>query len=255
MDVPGISRPALLAMIVVALLLFAFGSTAAVGLMTQHTDTHTRVLAARSTLVVDADTGDIRVRAADRADVRLTTKLTRSVWGGGRARVSDDGARLRLDDRCHNVPLVGGPCGISYVLEVPRATNVRIVTGTGDVHAEHLDGAADIRSSTGDLHVTGVRGPVRASADTGDVDVDSPAAAIAVHTVTGDIGIVATAPRSIRAEAVTGDVDVVVPDRTYAVEADSEVGVDHVGVRVDDGARRRVSAHTQTGDVHVEPGR
>jgi hypothetical protein len=155
MDVPGISRPVLLAMIVVALLLFAFGATTAVGLMTQHTDTRTRVLAAASTLVVDARTGDVRVRAADRTDVRLTTKVKRSVWGGGRVRVSDEGARLRLDDRCHNVPVVHGPCGISYLLEVPRATSVRIVSGTGDVRAEYLEGAADIRSGTGDLHVNG----------------------------------------------------------------------------------------------------
>ena len=49
MDVPGISRPVLVVLIVVAVLLFAYGARTAVGRLTQHTDTHTRTLAAAPT--------------------------------------------------------------------------------------------------------------------------------------------------------------------------------------------------------------
>jgi hypothetical protein len=49
MQVPGISRPALAVMIAVAAVLFVFGATRASGLLTRHTDTHTRTFAAAPT--------------------------------------------------------------------------------------------------------------------------------------------------------------------------------------------------------------
>jgi Toastrack DUF4097 len=254
MEVPGISRAVLIGLVVVATLLFLFGASVATGVITEHTDTRTRILAAAPRIVVSARTGDVRVVAADRSDVRLTIKEKRSLWGGGHARMSADGAHVTLDDSCDNPPLVDGPCGTSYLLEVPRDTAVRVSTGTGDVHAQQLDGGADLRSGTGDLDVEDVRGSVRVDTATGDVDVTGASPDITARTATGDIDIVATAARSIRADSAAGDVDVLVPDETYAVDAESEGGDDHVGVHVDDTAPRRVHAHSAAGDVSVEPG-
>ena len=90
MDVPGIPRPVLVALIAVAVLLFAYGGTKATALITEHTDTQTRVLPGAPTIVVDVETGDVRVTATDRRDVRLTTKEKRSMWGGGHAEVAGD---------------------------------------------------------------------------------------------------------------------------------------------------------------------
>ena len=255
MDVPGIPRPVLVVLIVVAVLLFAYGGTKAIALVTEHTDTHTRVVAAAPTIVVGVETGDVRITGSDRADVRLTTKEKRSAWGGGHVEVSGDGSRLHLGDRCDKVPVVDAPCSVSYVLEVPRNTAVRVVAGTGDLHAENLAGGADLRSGTGDLHVIGVRGPVRAHADTGDVEVVAPAPDISVRTATGDVAIVASHPRTIHALAATGDIVLVVPDVTYAVDAQSDAGDDKVLVHLDDASPRKLQAHTSTGDVIVSTDR
>jgi hypothetical protein len=254
MDVPGIPRPVLVVLIVVATVLLLFGTTKAIALFTEHTDTQTRVVAAAPTIVVGVETGDVRVTASDRADVRLTTKEKRSAWGGGHVEVSGDGARLHLGDRCDKVPVVDAPCSVSYVLEVPRNTSVRVIAGTGDLRAEDLGGSADLRSGTGDLHVEGVRGALHLKADTGDVDVEGPAPEISVETGTGDVAIVASRPRSIEALTGTGDVNIVVPDTTYAVDVQSDSGDDHVGVHRDDASPRRLQVHSGTGDVHVEPG-
>jgi len=124
MNVPGIPRPALVAMIAVAAVLLAFGATKAIALFTEHTDTHTRIVAAAPSIAVGVQTGDVRIVGSDRTDVRLTTKEKRSAWGGGRVEVSGDGARLHLGDRCDKVPVVDAPCSVSYVLEVPRDTAV-----------------------------------------------------------------------------------------------------------------------------------
>ena len=254
MDVPGIPRPALVAMIAVAAVLLAFGATKAIALFTEHTDTHTRIVAAAPSIAVGVQTGDVRIVGSDRTDVRLTTKEKRSAWGGGHVEVSGDGARLHLGDRCDKVPVVDAPCSVSYVLEVPRDTAVRVIAGTGDLHAENLAGSADLRSGTGDLHVEDVRGALHLKADTGDVHVEARAPEASVETGTGDVDIVASRPRSLSVQTGTGDIDIVVPDTTYAVDAQSDSGDDHVGVHRDDASPRRVKAHTGTGDVHVEPG-
>jgi hypothetical protein len=244
----------LVVMIVVAAILLAFGTTKAVALFTEHTDTHTRVIAASPSIVVGVQTGDVRIVGSDRSDVRLTTKEKRSAWGGGHVEVSGDGARLHLGDRCDKVPVVDAPCSVSYVLEVPRDTAVHVVAGTGDLHAENLAGSADLRSGTGDLDVESVRGALHLKADTGDVHVDASAPQASVETGTGDVDIVASQPRSISVQTGTGDINIVVPDATYAVDVQSDSGDDHVGVDRDDASPRRVKAHTGTGDVHVEPG-
>jgi hypothetical protein len=43
-----------------------------------------------------------------------------------------------------------------------------------------------------------------------------------------------------------------VPDLTYAVDVQTDTGDDNIDVRPDDASPRKVRAHTQTGDVHLE---
>jgi hypothetical protein len=238
-------------LIVVAGVLFLFGAGKAAGLLTQHTDRHTRTLAAAPTIVVSAETADVKIVATDRSDIRLTTKEQRSMWGGGHATVVGDARGLRLEDRCDGLPAIDDPCDVDYRLEVPRTTAVRVTDGTGDVHADNLEGSADLSSGTGNLHVTGMAGPLRLRTDTGDVHVEAPASDISVQTATGDIDVVATHPQTIRAQAATGDIVLVVPDVTYAVDARSDAGDDTVAVRVDPASPRMLQAHTNSGDVVV----
>jgi DUF4097 and DUF4098 domain-containing protein YvlB len=255
MDVPGISRPVLAAVIVVAVVLFLFGAGSAVSRLTEHTDTQTRTLAAAPTVVVTTRNADVKIVASDRSDVRLTTKEKRSVWGGGHVELRGDAGGLQLRDSCRDLPVVDDPCHVNLRLEVPRSTDVRVVTGTGDVRAENLAGSTDLRSGTGDLDVIGVHGPVRAHADTGEVEVVAPAADISVQTATGDVAIVASHPQTIHALAATGDIVMVVPDVTYAVDAQSDAGDDKVLVHLDDASPRKLQAHTSTGDVIVSTDR
>jgi hypothetical protein len=253
MDVPGIPRPALVVLIALAVLLFAFGATRAVGRLTERTDTQTRTLAAASTIVVHTGTGDVRIVAADRTDVRLTTKEKRSIWGGGQVRVIGDAADLRLEDHCDGSWVVDDTCDVDSILEVPRATSVRVVTGTGDLRAENLQGSADLRAGTGDLRAVGVSGALRLDSDTGDVHVEGPSPDVAARTSTGDIRVEASRPGTIQAQADTGDIHISVPDLTYAVDTAAGTGDENVDVRRDDASPRTLRAHTDTGDVHLEP--
>ena len=167
--------------------------------------------------------------------------------------MSGTAADLRLKDHC-DVFLVDDPCGVDSILEVPRATSVRVITGTGDLRAENLQGGAELRAGTGDLHAVGISGPLRLSSQTGDVHVEGRSPDVVARTSTGDIHVEASRPGTIDAQADTGDIHISVPDLTYAVDA-------HTGHRRRQhrrAPRRRIApqgarAHADAGDVHLEP--
>ena len=73
MDVPGIPRPVLVVLIAIAVVLFAGGAAWSLSWVTHHTDTHTRNLAAPSSLEIEATSGDVDVRARNATLVRAVT--------------------------------------------------------------------------------------------------------------------------------------------------------------------------------------
>lgn len=118
MDVPGISRLALVAMIVVAVVLFAFGSTHAVGRLTERTDTQTRTLAAAPTIVVH--TAPATSASSPRAAPTAGTGNLLAVGVTGALRLHSDTGDDNIDVRADDAS--------------PR--KVRAHTQTGDVHLE-----------------------------------------------------------------------------------------------------------------------
>ena len=176
------------------------------------------------------------------------------MWGGGHVEVAGDGTRLHLGDHCSKVPLVDAACSVSYVLEVPRRTDVRLAAGTGDLHVENLQGSADLRTGTGDLHAEGVSGTLRLRADTGDVRVEGPSPDITVRTGTGDVHVEAASPSSVDAQSTTGDIELSVPAQSYAVDVRAETGDELVDVDRDQASPRLLRAHTETGDIVVSGG-
>jgi DUF4097 and DUF4098 domain-containing protein YvlB len=255
MDVPGISRPVLVVLIGMAIVLLVAGGGWALSWATSNTDTSTRTMPAASTIEIESHrSGDVEVVGSDRSDIRLTTKERSSVFGRPHSRVDFSGQRLRLDGHCSEFELWGSDaaCGISYRLEVPRGTSVKLVANSGDVRAEHLAGTADLRTRSGDVHALDVAGDLRLETISGDVDADAASSAIDATTTSGDVHVRASNPTRVRAQTVSGDVHVSVPDRTYAVRTHEVSGDDHVDVRRDDDAPRTIEASTTSGDVHVD---
>ena len=235
MDVPGIPRPVLVALIAVAVVLLAGGGSWALSWATRHTDTQTRTIPAASTIEIDGPSGDIVVVGSDRSDVLLTTKESRSVFGRPHSHVDLGRGRLRLDGGCSEFEIWGadGGCSVRYRLEVPRNTTIHLLTRSGDVDA------------------IGVLGALRLQTRSGDVDADSSSPDIDASSTSGDVDVRARNATRVRAQTTSGDVHVSVPDRTYAVHTRAVSGDEHVDVRVDSHAPRSIDAGTTSGDVHL----
>lgn len=253
MDVPGIPRPVLLALIALAVLLLAAGGSWALAWATHQTDTESRTIPAARTVEIEGQSGDIRVIGTDRSDILLTTKKQHSLFGRPHGSVSFSDGRLHLDGSCPDFQLWGNDagCSIGYTLEVPRDTAVHLVTHSGDVSAEGITGDADLETHSGDVDATGISGALRLQSRSGDVDADSTSTDIAASTRSGDVDVRARNAMRVLAQTRSGDVDVSVPDRTYAVQATAPSGDENVDVGTDRRSPRSIVATTSSGDVHV----
>jgi Putative adhesin len=233
MDVPGIPRPVLVALIAIAVVLFAAGGAWALSWVTHRTATHTRAFPAGSAIEVDSRHSDVEVIGSDRSDVLLTSKERRSVFGRPTVHVHYADDRLRLDTDCSGAQLFGNDCTARFVLEVPRAMAVRLAASAADVHATDIGGQLRVFVSSGDIHI------------------DAPSPDIEARSSSGDIHVLATDAQDVKAVATSGDVHVLVPDRTYAVHTRSTSGDRHLEVREDPRSPRHIDAETTSGDVHV----
>jgi Putative adhesin len=232
MEVTGIPRAALGAMIAVAVLIFAGGAAWALSWATHHTDTRTRILPAGAAIDVSSRNSDVDVVGSDRSDVRLVSKARRSVFGRPHVHVSYADGRLRLDADCSGAQLFDD-CTAKFVLEVPRAMAVRLAASAADVHATDVSGRLRVFVSSGDIHIS------------------SPSPDIEARSSSGDIHVLATDAHDVKVVATSGDVHVSVPDRTYAVYTRSTSGDRHLEVREDPRSPRHIDAETTSGDVHV----
>lgn len=154
---------------------------------------------------------DVRVRAASRADARVTGTFeiraasdaeADRIYQDSELRVERTEGSLRVregDDR----QILGGALNrifgggdhvdLSVEVEVPATARLHIATVSGDVQAIALRGEQRYQTVSGDLFLTELGGSVR------------------VNTVSGDATIRADAPLDVRSEAVSGDLNLSAP--------------------------------------------
>ncbi|MFE3853476.1 DUF4097 family beta strand repeat-containing protein [Streptomyces griseorubiginosus] len=189
-----------------------------------------------SALDVRTPGGDIKVVAGDGTEVRVTEKVTYSgdkpetehtTRGGTLLLTPGDGC---LED--------GGSskCTVDYTLEVPKALAAVLDSKGGDVSVSGLAGALEVKSGGGKVtadRVTSKR-----------------------FTVDGNGGAIdarfTTAPDTVDIDTRAGDVSVQVPGaEAYAVKATSNGGSSKVDIKTDPAAARKITLHTDGGDVRL----
>jgi DUF4097 and DUF4098 domain-containing protein YvlB len=181
--------------------------------------------AATGAVEVQNTSGEVRVVAWDRPEIRITGRL-----GQGTERLAVEGDRSRTIIR----------------VVIPR--NARDVKGT-DLEI-HLPARKDVtvRTVSADIRIEGVTGAVDSHAVSGDVAVSGSPSRVTAGTTSGDLRVSGSVRQSVSAESVSGDVtvDAAVPDLVArSVSGDLQLS----------GASRRVTATTVSGDADVRAGR
>jgi DUF4097 and DUF4098 domain-containing protein YvlB len=129
-------------------------------------------------------------------------------------------------------------CRVDYTINVPSGVAV---------HAESREGS---------ITLTSVSGPVTAQTFTGLITATGLASPTAVLK-SGAGGVDATftsAPASLQASTDAGSITLTVPGSVaYKVSAHAVVGVTSVTVRHSDSAGDAITAHSDLGDITIEP--
>lgn len=164
-----------------------------------------------------------------------------------------DGSSLVLESDCGGLSL--GTCASDYELSVPAGVSVEIETTSGDVEANNI--RSDVRAVTGagDVMAEQMYGRLDLQTRTGDVDLDQ-IASLEVKAVTdsGSVGLVTVSgPDRVEVTTESGDADVKLPENfgPYRVDATSANGVATVDLGSDPSAQRAVTVRSGSGEVLV----
>lgn len=197
-------------------------------------DTRTIITNKVHRIVIDADAGDVDLRAGLTSDIVIARHdswlLDRPTTD---ARIRGDA--LVITTRCGSLRAVLR-CRTDLRIDAPPELDVAVRTDTGDVDLRGLSGRADIATGTGDIRTHRLE-PITVKA----------------RTTAGDIGLdLFGQPARTEAHSDAGDVHVTVPYGPYHVDADTDAGSVKVeGVIRDDLAPQAISALTDAGDILV----
>ncbi len=191
-----------------------------------------------TSLKIDNPVGNTEIEGTDSTTVSVTEQLSYTGNPPQTSHPITDG-QLTLNYTCPSGVIDVEVCGVTYVVKVPRRIAVQIDNEVGGTTLIGLAGQLTLASSTGDIDATGLT-----------------SGAVTAHASTGTITLGFTAPpATVDAQAQVGSVTVRLPaGRSYAVDADSEVGSVEVTVQRDPGSAHRVTAHSEVGSVTVNNG-
>jgi putative adhesin len=166
-------------------------------------------------MVIDGGTnGGVNVEGWDRDVVRVRARVWANARDSERAREIADEVRLRMRDGRLSAdgPETGRRegWGVSWVVMVPRATDLDIETHNGGIGVEGVDGRIDFLAVNGGVRLTGVSGDVEGRTTNGGLDIeldgrrwDGPG--LDVETTNG--GVTLSVPSGYSAELETGTVN------------------------------------------------
>ena len=180
---------------------------------------------------------DVEVRGgAPAGTVHVERHLS---WGPGASRPTPketwSGSALTIAADCDGSFL--SSCSVDYVVTVPRATDVAVDIGSGDIVLTGSLGAVTLKSGSGDIETANLAAEqVTAEAGSGDIDVELATLASPVSVRTG-----------------SGDVSVRLPqDAVYAVATETGSGDTEVSVPTNPDSTSTLRVRTGSGDIAVD---
>jgi len=163
-----------------------------------------------------------------------------------------DGNRLVLEDSCGGFRI--GKCKVDFRIVAPPGVSIEAKTYNAGLTAIGVKGDLRLESNNGRIRVEDVYGRLNLTTINGEI-VGTKLQSFEVQSKTGNGELsldFAASPTNVDAVSVNGSVTVEVPKRdSYKVLADTGNGQTVIDVDTDPEAQRRITAHTDNGDVKV----
>ncbi|HOD45947.1 MAG TPA: DUF4097 family beta strand repeat-containing protein [Opitutaceae bacterium] len=153
------------------------------------------------TLNAKLNGGDIVIKTADIAEVRVTVRETIQADDDRKADELLKDLTLRLEQQGNDItaearyegPMLSGwfrgrtPVSVDFFVTVPRQFHLSLTTSGGDIRSEGLQGSVRGTTSGGDIVLGAVAGPVVAKTSGGDIRLQECTDSTELTTSGGDI--------------------------------------------------------------------
>jgi Toastrack DUF4097 len=150
-----------------------------------------------------------------------------------------------------------GNCGATLTLTVPPSRQLQASSGSGNVTARDLDGAATLGAGSGDIRINGFGGAsLGLHAGSGNISGSGLASPqVEAHDGSGDVSLsFSQPPDQVTVRASSGNITVVVPAGTaYQINAHTGSGSTHVEVPTDPGSHHVLNLSDGSGNIRVVP--
>jgi hypothetical protein len=229
-------------------------------------------------LAVRLANGEIEVETVEGAEATVTIE--------GPPKLTDATAVALLGDRLtisQERRMLGGLFGwfdhpLQVTVTVPHASQVEIVTGSGntritgnftgldlksasgDLDASGLlDGDASVKTVSGDVRLQGVTGDLYVKTVSGDVSAGSVHGSVSLASVSGDVRIGSLHDGEVRVQSVSGDVELGVAHGT-SIELEAASASGHLSTEIplsdrpapgEPGPSLVIRGNTVSGDIRV----
>ncbi len=195
--------------------------------------------------------GDARITAGTSSEVRVHGEFTVHTWPW-------ESTARRVNAMIQNPPVeqegnlirVGGPTGpsegaeIKYTVVVPVDTEMRGITGSGDLEIRGLRGPLTLTSGSGDISAVDISERIRVTAGSGDIQLTNIQGEAQLATGSGDLTL-SKIQGEIRARTGSGDITLAVPGAAVTLNTGSgDVNVSS--------AAGDLRLHTSSGNINVE---
>jgi|CXWL01.1.fsa_nt_gi DUF4097 and DUF4098 domain-containing protein YvlB len=254
----------------------AMTSTACVldarGESAQGTFTRTLTVTGPAQLEIETGSGEIEVATGESGAVKVEGHISAgwSLWDGYDAedRVRTVRESPPIEQSGNDIHIGRWPrwnnVRISYLVTVPKDTNLRVRTGSGDVRIGDLEGPVSAQAGSGEIRVGRIAGAVRVRTGSGDVELIEGTGGVNVSTGSGEVSVrIAGAGRS---ELSTGSGDVEVAGAAGPLRIrtgsgairvagaplaawDLGAGSGDVSIETTDAAAFEVDVHGSSGDI------
>lgn len=186
-----------------------------------------------TTLTLDADAGDITIRAAGPGETPGAEVTIRAGLTDPDVTSEVTAGRAELTSGCPN--WWWDHCRVDWEIVVPADTELDINNSVGEITVTETSGPLNLSTNVGGITADGIASPtVRADGSVGDISLDFSAS-----------------PDSVEVSASTGDVSVTVPDdgTAYRVQTDASLGEVHSSLGSDPAGTQLIDVRTSVGDI------
>lgn len=140
---------------------------------------------------------------------------------------------------------------VAMTVRVPRGTQLKIVTGNGEVSVERVGNDVQANTGNGRVRVEGTEGSVRVNTGNGDVDVRGAKGSVRVSTGNGAV-TVTTSEGPVDASSGNGDIDVSMTSLKARDDMSFHTGSGSVRVTLPSGYNGELDASTGNGELHTD---